>query len=108
MSYDHTFQLKDYTLDTVLNSEYRDAMLTSIIFANTPKERENGPSRLLREDFLLRLAPNDDKWDVTAYVRNLTNEVDYSTIGNSTSDPGILNGLPMPPRTYGMIVAAHF
>jgi iron complex outermembrane receptor protein len=108
LSYDHTFQLKDYTLDAALNAEYRDAMPTSIIFANTPREIESGPSRLLREDFLLRLAPNDDKWDVTAYVRNLTNEVDYATISDSTSEPGILNGLPMPPRTYGMIVAAHF
>jgi iron complex outermembrane receptor protein len=111
-SYTHSFDLFGGTLDTEAALQYRDRTLVDQDFSNTPNEVLTSAETVLRWDFSLRYASGNGKWDVTGYVHNLTDDADYSTLafanGGIPGAPGFITGVPMEPRTYGVIVGARF
>jgi iron complex outermembrane recepter protein len=116
-SYTHTFGVFGGSLDAAVALQYRKRMLVDVDLPPTvPTARMTHTGTLTRWDFSLRYAPDQGTWDVSGYVRNLTNSVDYSTLAYTynaaaPNNPGAhstLSGIPQAPRTYGVIFNKQF
>jgi iron complex outermembrane receptor protein len=107
-SYTHTWDILGGALDAELGFQYRARMQVDADFQGTPSETFTYTEDVTRWDFSMRYAAPQQSWDVTAYVRNLADDVDYSTKAYSARVPGVINGIPMSPRTYGVVVGVHF
>jgi iron complex outermembrane receptor protein len=114
-SYTHTWEGDAHSIDATVGFQYRGKTQVDTDFPNTANEVLTYVDPVKRWDLQLRYAPIDQKWDVTAYAHNLFNEADYSTKSYSNISPpgspptsGVVSGVPMEPRTFGLIVGAHF
>lgn len=50
----------------------------------------------------------DDKWDVSAWVRNAFDEEYFELLQNQSGSTGLVVGQPADPRTYGVTLRASF
>ena len=74
---------------------------SSSSYVTIPKSVYSTQSAYWTEDFLLTYDPPKGKWGISAYVRNLSDEVVKSNyVGNAMT----LN----TPRTYGLMLNTHF
>ncbi len=106
-AYSHTWSVFGGELNAEVAAQFRDKMITGYTFTNLPNQIVTYTDSMLRWDFSLRYAPEEAKWNVSAYVHNLNNRLDYFTRGYDQGGQ-FITGVPMPPRTYGVIVGAKF
>jgi iron complex outermembrane receptor protein len=118
-TYDHTFRLASGTLDAQILVNYRGDFLSGNQTAVVNVNAYLPIDAVTTADLTLRYTPQDAKWNVTAYVRNLTDEKVVNTRGYSSnaafravSDPATFYAYRTetygPPRTFGVIFNAEF
>jgi iron complex outermembrane receptor protein len=96
-----TFELGDYELVGNLDGRYRDER--EIGFNYLPNGRVDSD---FTADAALSLSPFDGTWNVTAYVRNLTDETIASTYQVGAGN--VASSVNEPPRTYGVRASYNF
>lgn len=58
-------------------------------------------------DGRIALADVDDRWEVAAWVKNLTNEIDLTSVVDANA-LGVINFSYSAPRTYGLTATRRF
>lgn len=120
-SYQHTFEIAGTmtlapqamfhythyaTQKTVINGNTYALPDGTVVYTDTPDAK--------RFDVLLTLADVDKRWDVTAYVRNLTDRYDfaspavYNAANNAQGTADYVGITPLPPRTFGLMASLRF
>lgn len=117
--YGHTFTFSNgATLNPQLKyqwqSEKYDAGLyrPQAYYPNNRNTRETAIPAFGLLDVSLRFAPAGDRWDVTAYVNNATDELNIKSLTYDPNPAGATLGQTLAtlgePRTYGVILTAKF
>ncbi|MCW2394028.1 TonB-dependent receptor [Sphingobium sp. B8D3B] len=95
---EQTFELgSGHKLIFNLNGRYRSNRI--IGFDNLPQQNSGDT---FEADASLQLAQIDDRWAVTAWIRNLTDERIPTLSQYNSISGGVLNTVYQPPRTYGV------
>jgi len=68
---------------------------------------ENVPAYVRTNLSVVYTSPNG-KYEITGYVKNLTNEAVFVGSINAAIDPGFIYGTVDAPRTYGVRLTAKF
>jgi iron complex outermembrane receptor protein len=99
---EHTFSLQNHDVTAYFDARYRDER--QLGFNYLP----NGLAESVTTfDAALSITPNDNyDWNITAYVRNLTDEFIYSTYQLGAAN--VAGGAIEPPRTYGVKFSKSF
>lgn len=120
-SYQHTFEItktmaltpqvmfhytRFATQKTIINGNTYALPNGTVVYTDTPDAK--------RFDVLLTLADADKRWDVIAYVRNLTDRYEfafpavYNAANNAQGTTDYIGITPLPPRTFGVIASTRF
>jgi iron complex outermembrane receptor protein len=96
-----TIELGDFELVGNLDGRYRDER--EVGFNYLPNSRLES---VFTADASLSLAPYDGNWNVTAYVRNVSDETVASTYQVGAGN--VASSVNEPPRTYGARFSYNF
>lgn len=100
---EQTFELGEFKLVFNGGARYRSNRVTG--FDYVPQQNSGGT---FEADASLRFAQVDDRWSITAWVRNLTNAQIPTVNQYNSSTGGVLTTVYQPPRTYGVRAAFKF
>ena len=109
-AYDHDVHLLQGVFDGRAAVQFSDVQHSLVNYTNTLQYKVGTSPAYARLDLSLNYQPDSHPWQVTLYVNNVTNEVNY--VGNQyefqTTGSGLITANILPPRTYGVIVNAKF
>jgi iron complex outermembrane recepter protein len=100
---EQTLELGDYNLVFNGNARYRSNR--NIGFDFLPQQTSGSEVTF---DSSLKLSKSDDRWYVTAWVRNITNKDVRSLTQYTSSVAGTVTTSYAPPRTYGLKAGFKF
>ncbi|MCZ0954372.1 MAG: TonB-dependent receptor [Rhodospirillaceae bacterium] len=103
LSVTHVFDVsRNFDIIGAVDFAYRDDQSTD--FSNLPVTLADSYSTV---DLEASLVPLSDRWMVTAFVRNATDER-YLATTSSVGNQGVLHQIFSPPRTYGVRLRVGF
>lgn len=97
----HVLNLGSYDLSLTADVSHRGEQSTSFTFL--PESKAEAYTTL---DLDATLSPDDAKWALSVYMRNVTDERYY--VQTNVSNRGLFYGIYNPPQTYGMRLRANF
>lgn len=100
---DQTFELGDHKIVVNVSGRYRSNRM--IGFDYLPQQNSGGT---FEADASLQFGQIDDRWTITGWVRNLTNENIPTLAQYNSISGGVLTTAYQPPRTYGVKAAFRF
>ncbi|MBR9911706.1 MAG: TonB-dependent receptor [Gammaproteobacteria bacterium] len=101
LSVNHVIDFENSDLSLTANASYRDERQTNFLFL---KETVSDAYTTFNLDATLSL--DDARWEISAFVRNLTDE---RVIANTNvSNRGLSYAIYSPPKTYGVRLRANF
>ncbi|WCT79221.1 TonB-dependent receptor [Novosphingobium humi] len=103
LGYDRTIQLTDgLTLAPSLRARIEGSRYLALEYL--PEERQGSYATI---DMSLALQGRNDRWSVTGYVNNLTNETILASAAQRAFVP-LVYGALRPPRTYGLRLSFNY
>jgi len=117
--YTHTFMVGEGTLDAGVDVQWTDERGVALIGNFQPTVAGGVQNKQIVDDaytvvdMSLRYTSPNGKWNVTAYGRNITDEVYYYSAAYSAPSPTnvyphSISASQSPPRTYGIIFGVRF
>jgi iron complex outermembrane receptor protein len=105
LAWDHTFPLPSGArLLTHVDAQFAAQRWLAVDFL-APQER--APSYIV-ETAAITYSSRDDKWSVTGFVRNLSNQPVYTTGAENPFIPGAVDAAIADPRTFGARFSMRF
>ncbi|NHN39137.1 TonB-dependent receptor [Pseudomaricurvus alcaniphilus] len=101
LSVNHVIDFENSDLSLTANASYRDERQTNFLFL---KETVSDAYTTFNLDATLSL--DDARWEISAFVRNLTDE--RVSANTNVSNRGLSYAIYSPPKTYGVRLRANF
>jgi iron complex outermembrane receptor protein len=103
--YDHDWHVFGGTVTGRLDAQF--ASRTEMADADPGTLQAVERAGYIQGDVLLRFAPKNDMWSVSAWCRNVTDKIVWtSAIYQGTANNGLVTATLAPPRTFGITVTA--
>jgi iron complex outermembrane receptor protein len=107
LGYTHSFSLFGGNLDAHLDVQFADKThMTTLASADTLQDYERPTYG--SGDVRLTYSPQSERWNVTAFCNNVTDERVVSSPTTYNANTGFISGNYMPPRIYGLIARVNF
>ncbi len=105
LTYDHYWEAWGGNFDFQGSASLQTRTMMANFHTNTQYPVNIYQGSYARGDFSLRYAPDSSMWSITGYIRNISNDISYQSMGygNSTGD---VYATLMDPRTFGVILTA--
>ena len=102
LNVEQTFRLDDYKIVAQGGTRWRGDF-----FAATSFQPWTVSQAAFQSDASLTLAPNSDKWSITAFINNIEDKRRI-TQSNVNATLGVQSAVATAPRTFGLRIGAHF
>lgn len=100
---DQTFRFGGYKVVAVVDGRYRSNRI--IGFERLPQQNSGSDTTF---DASVSFAPENDRWSLTGFVRNLTDQEVPVAAQYGGSTGGSISTIYLPPRTYGVRAGFKF
>ncbi len=108
VGYSHSLHIGGSTITPRVDLRLTDSYFLNFnYFPNNAIDSRATQAGFVKGDLALSYSTPGDRFEVTAYVRNVTNEATLSRSGQAASSPDFY-GTIEPPRTFGVTAKANF